>query len=56
MTYKGKRAISSMRRKRVIELLESICIACYDDEPTSLLKEALIENVNDGNIDEMDLL
>lgn len=38
-------------REEVIELLESISIACNDEESTSLLRAALAENYLDGNLD-----
>ncbi len=46
--------INWLDRERIIELLESIGIACYDDEDTQLLRECLEENVP-GNIDESQL-
>lgn len=49
-------AVSKMDRERVVELLEGISIACYDDESTEELREALIENVKDGNLDRDDVM
>lgn len=46
---------STMKRDRVVELLEGIGVACFDDESDEELREALIENVKDGNIDQEEL-
>lgn len=47
--------VNWLDRKDIVELLEGIGIACYDDEPMQLLKECLVENVESGNIDESQL-
>ena len=36
--------IKQMSRRELIEYLELRGTACYDDEPTSLLREAAIED------------
>ena len=49
-TYKGTfmettlEEIKQMSRRELIEYLELRGTACYDDEPTSLLREAAIED------------
>lgn len=42
-------------RARVVELLESIGTACFDDEELTDLQDCLIESVESGDIDESDL-
>jgi len=42
--------INKLHRETVIRLLEGIGVACYDDESTQLLREALHESVG-GDID-----
>lgn len=42
--------VNWMDRGDIEKALESIGIACYDDESTQLLREALVENVKSGNI------
>lgn len=50
------RKVNQLDRERIVELLEGIGVACYDDEATQLLREALVESVRDGNIDRDHLL
>ncbi len=45
-------AISWMDRSEICRILEGFCFACYDDESTETLRQALIENVKDGTIPE----
>ena len=47
--------INWLEREQIVELLESIGIACYDSESTKTLREALLANVEDGSIDEADI-
>jgi len=49
------KTVNWLDRQNIVELLEGIGIACYDDEPTQLLRECLVENVESGNIDESQL-
>lgn len=42
--------INWLSREYIIELLEGIGVACYDDEPTQLLREALFDSVEAGDI------
>jgi hypothetical protein len=49
------KTVNWLDRQDIVELLEGIGIACYDDEPLQLLKECLVENVESGNIDESQL-
>lgn len=42
--------LSRLTRGRIIELLESASIACYDSEDYETLLEALKVNVQDGTI------
>lgn len=50
-----RRTAEGLDRERVVELLESVSIACYDHETDTELRNALVENVLDGTIEE-DLL
>lgn len=47
--------INTMDRYHIVGLLEGIGIACYDDESTAELREALQESVEGGDISEEDL-
>lgn len=41
----NRTTIQNMNRKELVEWLEGFrCIACYDDESTSLLREAALED------------
>lgn len=42
--------INQLNREQIIELLEGIGIACFDDESTQLLREALFESIESGEI------
>lgn len=42
--------INQLSRGQIIELLEGIRIACFDDEPTQVLREALFESIESGDI------
>lgn len=42
--------INSMSRADIISGLESIGIACYDDESTTLLREAYADSVDAGDL------
>ena len=42
--------INRLSRNEIVEYLESVGIACYDNESTDELREALRENVTDGTI------
>jgi len=42
--------ISTFPRELCIELLESIGIQCYIDEPIEVLREAVAVNVEDGTL------
>lgn len=42
--------LSRLTRGRIIELLESASIACYDSESTETLLDALKVNVQDGTV------
>lgn len=46
------RTVEKIDRERVEELLVSVSIACYDHESLHELREALVENVLDGTIEE----
>ena len=46
-----KFALIDAGRETVIELLESIGVACYDEESTEELAEAAAESVESGDID-----
>lgn len=48
-------AARKMSRAKIIEKLESIGIACYDYERDDMLEAALVQNIEDGNLDEDDL-
>lgn len=50
------RGAADLSRERCISLLEGIGIACYDEESTGLLREAVWENVKDGNLSRDDLV
>lgn len=50
-----KRNVARLSRERIVQLLEGICIACYDEETTDELRECLIESVESGDIEECDL-
>lgn len=39
-----------LSRDEVIEDLESIGVACYDNESTSLLREAMVDSMECGDI------
>jgi len=43
-----------LSRREIVELLESVGIACYDHEDTETLREALRVNIEDGTIAEDD--
>lgn len=47
--------VSKISRERCVELLKAVCIQCYDDETVEILRVAVIENVLDGTINDMDL-
>jgi len=39
-------AINMLARKQLVEILEDqLCIACFDDESTGLLRECLVEHM-----------
>jgi len=44
--------IEKMGRDDIVPLLENIGIACYDDESTVVLREALQDSVEAGDISE----
>ena len=52
--YPWMDAASRLERERVIELLEGIGVACFDDESTEELREAMIDSVKSGDIDPLD--
>lgn len=43
--------LNKLSRQEIVELLESVGIACYDSENTEMLREALRVNVEDGTIE-----
>lgn len=47
-----RKTINWLSRSEVVSLLESIGIACYDEETDTLLRDALQENVESGEISE----
>lgn len=49
-------ALNWMDRAQVVELLEGISIQCYDHESDQVLRDAVIQNVEDGTLDESDVL
>jgi len=51
LSAKTMRRINWLGRNQIVELLESVCIACYDSESTDELREALQSNIEDGTID-----
>ncbi len=42
--------LSQLSRERIVKLLESVGIACFDSESTDKLLEALKVNIQDGTI------
>lgn len=42
--------VNWMNREEIISQLESIGIACYDDETTQELRECWVENKESGNL------
>ncbi len=47
------RELRTASRKKIIQYLESRGVACYDDEPTDLLRQAAVEDVlseSDGSV------
>lgn len=51
----ARKRLNWMDRADIEKLLESIGIASYDDETTDELKDAVVQNINDGNLDIDDL-
>lgn len=47
--------INWLDRERIVQILENYGIACYNDESTDELREALRINIMDGTIPEEDL-
>ncbi len=43
-------AARKMSRAKVIEKLESVGIACFDNESDDKLETALVQNILDGNV------
>jgi len=43
--------VKGMGRKTVVERLESIGVACYDDEGLEKLRASLVESILSGDID-----
>ena len=48
--------IRTLPRERVVELLESISIQCYDTETVDVLREALNVAIRDGDLGPHDLV
>jgi len=48
-------AARKLPRAKIIEKLESCGIACFDHESDETLERALVQNIQDGNLDEDDL-
>ena len=44
--FADRETINNMTRSELIEHLEARGMACYDDEPTSLLRECALEDLN----------
>lgn len=47
-----RRRLERLSREEIVQLLEGASIQSYDSESTVELREALIENIIDGTIDE----
>lgn len=45
------RATEGMPRERMVELLESIAIQCYDHEDCATLREAVVESMEIGDLE-----
>lgn len=45
------KTVNNLDRIEIVALLESIGIACYDDESTQLLREALVESIISKDIE-----
>ena len=43
-----------MGRAQLVELLESVCIECREDESDEVLRKAVIENIDDETLDGLD--
>lgn len=50
-----RRTVNWMSREQVVAVLENYGFACYDSESTDELRDALVENVEDGTIEERDI-
>jgi ERCC4-related helicase len=47
---RAKELVRSLPRERCVALLESISIACYEHETVEELREAVLSNVADGDL------
>lgn len=44
-------ALNWMDRSEIVAILEGISIQCYDHESDAILREAVIQNIEDGTLD-----
>lgn len=45
-------ALNWMDREQIVDLLKGISIQCYDHESDQVLREAIIQNIDDGTLEE----
>ena len=46
-----QRLVNHVGRAGIVEMLEAIGIACYDDETTEELAEAAVDSIESGDIE-----
>lgn len=46
-----KEAVATMEREEIVQTLEGLGIACYDDEETETLVDSYVESVEAGDIE-----
>ena len=51
LDYNVWKSVNWLDRNKIVELLESVSICCYEGEPTQDLREALVANIEDGTIE-----
>lgn len=51
LNYDVWKSVNWMDRHQIVDLLESASIQCYDTESTDELRQALVDNINDGTIE-----
>lgn len=49
-------SLNWMDRSAIVSILEGISIQCYDHESDQVLREAVIQNIEDGTLEESEVI